>query len=170
MQFKNIDDKLKMALVNWTSPNQYIEICERRHSMKKFLNEFKEFALRGNIMSMAIGVIIGVSFQGLVTSLTDNLISPFIGIFVNYNLDYLYFTIFDATFLYGSFLTSVINFVIIAFVVFTLMRGTNKLFNGVKKAEEPKNPPRLCEFCFTDIHKDATRCPHCTSQLTVLEE
>ena len=139
--------------------------------MKKFLKEFKEFALKGNVMSMAVGVIIGVAFQGLVTSLTDNILSPFIGLLIRQNFDYLELHIFGATLQYGAFLTTLINFIIMAFVVFSMIRIANKLLNFhlLKKPEEAIEPPRNCPYCMTQIHKNATRCPYCTSELKLLD-
>lgn len=131
--------------------------------MKGFLREFKEFALRGNVMALAVGVIIGSAFQGVVTSLTDNLISPIIGLFARQNFDYLELNIFGITLRYGAFVTSVINFVILAFVVFMLVRGMNKLLADKKESGEPSVPERLCPFCKTALHPEATRCPGCTS-------
>ena len=132
---------------------------------KKFLNEFKLFALRGNVMSLAVGVIIGSSFQGVVTSLTENILSPIIGLFTKQNFNSLELGILGTTLRYGAFITSVINFIIMAFVVFILVRIMNKLLTlGEHKKEEPP-PARLCPFCKTALHKDATRCPACTSQL-----
>jgi len=131
--------------------------------MRKFLAEFRDFALRGNIVSMAVGVLIGVSFQGLVTSLTDNIISPVIGIFARQNFDDLEWEIFGATLRYGAFVTSVINFVILAFVVFLMMRSMTCVMTVCKKAEAEKPPAPTCPFCLSEVKANATRCPYCTS-------
>ena len=132
--------------------------------MKKFLQEFKLFALRGNVMSLAVGVIIGSAFQGVVASLTDNILSPIIGLFTKQNFDSLILSVLGITLRYGAFITSVINFVIMAFVVFMLVRAMNKLLSlGEKK--EAAAPARLCPFCKTALHPEATRCPACTSEL-----
>ena len=132
---------------------------------KNFLNEFKQFAQRGNVMSLAVGVIIGSSFQGVVTSLTENVLSPIIGLFTKQNFNSLELSILGTTLRYGAFITSVINFIIMAFVVFILVRAMNKLltFGEHKKEESP--PARLCPYCKTALHKEATRCPACTSQI-----
>ena len=130
--------------------------------LKKFLQEFKEFALRGNVMSLAVGVIIGSAFQGVVKSLTDNILSPIIGLFTRQNFDSLEFGVLGITLRYGAFITSVINFTIMAFVVFMLIRAMNKLLSlGEQKQEE--TPARLCPYCKSALHPDATRCPACTS-------
>ena len=134
--------------------------------MKTFLKEFKEFALKGNVMSLAVGVIIGMAFQGVVTSLTDNVLSPIIGLFAGQNFDYMVLEIFGVTIGYGAFITSVINFIIMAFVVFILVKIMNKLF-ALGEQKKTAEPDRLCPFCKTKIHKEATRCPACTSDVSM---
>jgi len=130
--------------------------------VKKFFTEFKTFAIRGNVMSLAVGVIIGSSFQGVVNSLTENLLSPIIGLFTKQNFDSLQVNVLGTTLRYGAFITSLINFLIMAFVVFLMVRGMNKLLSIGKKK---KAAARHCPFCKTILHKDATRCPACTSVL-----
>ena len=103
--------------------------------MKKFFHEFKEFAVKGNVMTLAVGMIIGLGFQGVVSSLTDNIISPIIGIFVGQNFDYLEVTVRGSSIMYGAFVTSVINFVILALVVFMIVKAMNTLI-GEKKDED----------------------------------
>jgi len=134
--------------------------------MKKFFNEFKEFALRGNVMNLAVGIIIGAAFQSIVTSLMDNILSPIIGLFSGQNFDTWQWHVLGIDIKYGAFITSVINFLIMAFVVFLIVKFMNKLLSVNKKpaaAEAPKT--RACPFCMTDISVKATRCPACTSQL-----
>jgi len=137
--------------------------------LKSFLKEFKEFALKSNAMALAVGVIIGGAFQGVVTSLTDNILSPIIGLFAGGNFDSLDISILGVTIKYGAFITSIVNFFIIAFVVFIMIKWMNKLVSSVKKEEPspsvPEVPPRLCPYCKTTLHADATRCPACTSKL-----
>ena len=136
--------------------------------MKKFFQEFKEFALRGNVISLAVGMIIGLAFQNVVTSLTDNILSPIIGLLVGQNLDYLYVYFMGVTLTYGAFITAIINFIITAFVVFLIVRAMNKLLAASerkKKEAEEEKPTPLCPFCKTAVHEDATRCPSCTSIL-----
>lgn len=106
--------------------------------MKKFISEFKAFALRGNVMDLAVGVIIGGAFTALVTSLIDNLISPIIGCFSLDGFSGLSVTIGKATLTYGAFIMDVINFIIMAFVVFLMVKAVNKLTSLGKKKEEPK--------------------------------
>ena len=134
---------------------------------KRFLREFKEFALRGNVMSLAVGVIIGSAFQGVVKSLTDNILSPIIGLFTRQNFDSLTLNVLGITLGYGAFITALINFIIMAFVVFLLVRAMNTLMalGEHKKEEEPPPPARLCPYCKTALHPEATRCPACTSEV-----
>ena len=136
-------------------------------TMKKFMHEFKEFALRGNVMSLAVGVIIGAAFQNVISSLTDNILSPIIGLIIGQNFDLLELNVLGVTLRYGLFITSIINFIITAFVVFLIVRAMNRLFDAEKRSEkvpEPE-PEHHCPYCMTALHKDATRCPACTSVL-----
>lgn len=130
--------------------------------MKKFFKEFKEFALRGNVMDMAVGIIIGGAFSGIVTSLTDNFINPIINLIMG-NASY---TKADVIGFGSAFLASVVNFVIMAFILFCLIKGINKLMSVGKKKEEPKAPTtKICPYCKSEIPLDAVRCAHCTSEL-----
>lgn len=137
--------------------------------MKKFFSEFKEFAMRGNVMQLAVGVIIGAAFQTIVTSLTGDILSPIIGLLTKKNLDNLEIHFFDATLRYGAFLTAIINFILTALVIFLLVKGMNRLLDGRKKEESPAEPPapttKSCPFCCTEIPIAAKRCPACTSEL-----
>ena len=138
--------------------------------MKKFFEEFKAFALKGNMMDMAIGVIIGGAFSTLVTSLTDNLISPILGILGKVNFDAMMWDVFGdgkLVFKYGAFITAVINFLIMALLIFLLVKGMNRLAAlGQKPVSAPEAPPaRLCPYCRCEVNEAATRCPHCTSAL-----
>ena len=136
--------------------------------MKEFLDEFKAFALKGNVMDLAIGVIIGGAFQAIVTSLVGDIISPAIGIFASTDFSNLVLTINGAEIKYGSFITAIINFIIMAFIIFCLVKGLNKLASVGKKEEEPAAPTeKTCPFCQSKISIKATRCPHCTSALEV---
>ncbi|MCL2030455.1 MAG: large conductance mechanosensitive channel protein MscL [Oscillospiraceae bacterium] len=133
--------------------------------MKKFLKEFKEFAVKGNVMSLAVGVIIGAAFQGVVTSLTDNVLSPLIGLFMGQNFDALEAGFLGVTLSYGKFITSAVNFLIMAFVVFLMVRAMNRVMRIGKKPAPPAPPPRLCPYCKTEIHREAVKCRACTSEL-----
>ncbi|MCL2566071.1 MAG: large conductance mechanosensitive channel protein MscL [Defluviitaleaceae bacterium] len=139
--------------------------------MRKFFYEFKDFALRGNMMSMAVGVIIGAAFQGLITSLTDNILSPIIGLFTRQNFDLLELHAFGVVLRYGAFLTALINFVIMAFVVFLMIRGMNYLLAlGHKKEQAKAEAEPNCPYCKTVVHKEAIRCPACTSEISEIKE
>jgi len=134
--------------------------------MKKFLKEFKDFALKGNVLNLAVGVIIGASFQGVVSSLTENILSPIIGLLTRQNFDSLKLEVLGITLKYGAFITSVINFIIMAFVVFLLVRMMNRLLTiGQEKPKAPAPTKKQCPYCFSEISIKATRCPACTSQL-----
>ena len=136
--------------------------------MKKFFDEFKAFISRGNVMDMAVGVIIGGAFTAIVTSLVNDIINPLLGIFGGMNFDQLVWNINGAAIAYGKFITAVINFLIMALIIFGIIRTMNKMSDKFGKKEEPKEPTtKKCPYCKTDIAIDATRCPHCTSQLDV---
>ncbi len=123
--------------------------------MKKLLEEFKAFIMRGNIMDMAIGVIIGGAFSNLVTSLLDNIVSPILGFFNYGGLNGLSFTLLRAGLRYGAFLNDVINFIIMAAVVFAMMKIVTMIMNAVhrKEAEKPAEPPKPTqeELLLTEI-------------------
>lgn len=133
--------------------------------MKKFLQEFKDFAMKGNVMDLAVGVIIGAAFQGMVASLTENILAPVIGLFTGQNFDLLQWEVAGISLKYGAFLTSVVNFVIMALVVFLLVKGMNGLSSLGKKKEEAEKTTKTCPFCQSEVSIKATRCPACTSQL-----
>ena len=134
--------------------------------MKKFIEEFKAFALRGNVMDMAVGVIIGGAFSGIVTSLTDNFIQPILNVLTGQAT----YSLKDVAGFGSAFLSAVINFLIMAFILFCLVKGINKLMNIGHKEEEPAAPTtKKCPFCKSEIAIEATRCPHCTSELPVDE-
>ncbi len=138
--------------------------------MKKFLKEFKEFALKGNVMDLAIGVIIGAAFQAIVTSLTSDIISPIIGLVADTDFSDLVAKINNVEIRYGAFITAVINFLIMAMVIFLFLKVINKLTHLSKKEEVKAEPiTKKCPFCFSEIDIHATRCPHCTSQLEAVE-
>ena len=135
--------------------------------MKKFLEEFKKFALRGNVLDMAVGVIVGGAFTGIVTSLTANFINPLLNLIMTGGAGEISEGVawtFGAAI--ASFLTTVVNFIITAFVLFVLLRGINKLMTLGKKKEAPAAPTtKKCPYCLSEIPIEATRCAHCTSEL-----
>ena len=140
--------------------------------MKKFFDEFKAFISRGNVIDMAVGIIIGGAFTAIVSSLVEDIINPIIGLFGGMNFDRYKVTLMgEATLNYGEFLTAVMNFIIMAFVVFFLVSMINKTAEKMKKKEEEAAPAtKKCPFCMSDIHLDATRCPHCTSVIEKVEK
>ena len=137
---------------------------------KGFFQEFKEFISRGNVMDMAVGIIIGGAFTAIVNSLVDDIISPLLGLFGNMNFDQLTAKIGGVTLTYGKFVTAVINFLLIALVLFCIIKTLNKASESAKKLTGHEDKPaatttKICPYCKSEIPIDATRCPHCTSQL-----
>ena len=129
--------------------------------MKKFLEEFKAFALRGNVIDMAIGVVVGGAFTAIVTAVKDNFIMPLIE-FIMGNAAY---TEADIKTFIAAIISSIIYFIITAFVLFCIIKAINKASELGKKKEEPVAPTtKVCPFCKSEIAIDATRCPHCTSE------
>lgn len=159
------------------------------------LKEFKEFAMKGNIMDLAVGVVIGGAFQGIVNSLVNDIIMPLIATFTG-RVDFseLTITIGQSSIKYGSFITAIVNFLIIAFSIFLFIRYMNKLNKKLEEFKEeeikklkkkgkfgrrktdkeiiptPEPTTKNCPYCFTEINIHATRCPHCTSKLEEKEE
>lgn len=136
------------------------------------MEEFKKFIMRGNVMDMAVGVIVGGAFTSIVTSLNKDILTPIIGIFGGTDFSHLFVVLGsgeDAPILaYGNFITAVLNFLITAFVIFLLVKGINKINEKFSKKEEtPAAAPttKTCPYCKTTIAIDATRCPNCTSEL-----
>lgn len=150
---------------------------------KGFMAEFKKFIMRGNVIDLAVGVIVGGAFQAIVKSLVDDLVMPVISLATK-GLDFSkLFVALDgqeyatleaaqeagaAVLSYGNFISAVINFLIMAFVVFCLVKAINAVADKAKKKEEeaPAAPTtKECPFCKSEIAIEATRCPHCTSEL-----
>lgn len=141
---------------------------------KGLIGEFKDFISKGNALSMAIGVIVGGAFTGIVTSLTENIINPVIGMFGGANFDaYSVNLLGEATLYYGKFLTTVVNFLITMFVLFLIVKGINKMQDEALKRlhhgkeEESVPTTKKCPFCCSEIPIEATRCAHCTSEFVV---
>ncbi len=135
---------------------------------KGLLQEFKEFISRGSVMDLAVGIIIGGAFTAIVTALVENIINPIIGVLTG-GIDFSAFKIpltadpAGAAIQIGSFINAVIHFLLIALVIFLLIKGLNSLHQ--KQESTPEKPVRLCPYCKGEIADDATRCPHCTSVL-----
>lgn len=145
---------------------------------KGFIKEFKEFVLRGNVMDLAVGVIIGAAFGNIVTALTDDFINPLIAsiggveIAGMVRLPWVDYTGLDSEAVkalalnYGHFITTIINFLIMALCIFLMVKAVNKLMSIGKKPEEPAAPTtKECPFCKSEISIEATKCPHCTSDI-----
>ena len=154
--------------------------------MKQFLNDFKAFAFKGNMMDLAIGMIIGAAFTALVNSVVSNLFMPVISLFTG-GIDFsnLYLPLSagskeafmagadiataraaGSVLPYGTFITDLIQFLILAFVVFMMIRCLTKAMEAAKKEQEEEAPTtKECPFCKSEINIEATRCPNCTSEL-----
>ena len=158
------------------------------------LKEFKEFAMKGNVVDLAVGVVIGAAFQKIVTSLVEDIIMPCISILIG-KIDFsdMVLTVGSASIKYGNFITTIVNFLIISFSIFLVVKYINKLnhpeklkelndkfvhsidkqgrLKKHKKEEKPVAPvepeTKVCPYCLTEIKYKATRCPHCTLELTV---
>jgi large conductance mechanosensitive channel len=133
----------------------------------KAMNEFKEFILRGNVVDLAIAVVIGAAFSGIVGALVKDLITPLIAaIGGKPDFSALYFTINNSRFLYGDFINAVISFLIIAAVIFFLvLRPLNVLLARTKKGPEPVVTAKDCPYCLSSIPLAATKCAFCTADL-----
>ena len=136
-----------------------------------FIDEFKKFIMRGNVMDMAVGVIVGGAFTAIVTSLNQDILTPILGILGGTDFSDLSIKLGSGenapVLAYGNFITAVINFLITALVIFCIVKGINKINDRFsKKKEAPAAPTtKKCPFCKSEIAIDATRCPHCTSEL-----
>ncbi len=164
--------------------------------MKKFFEEFKAFALKGNVLDLSVAVIIGAAFQAIINSVVNDLINPLLSLVLKADFSGLFIpltkeiTVVDengvetvmqtanmtlaeleaqgaGVFKYGSFINAVINFIIMALVIFLLVKGINKISSLGKKVEEAPAAPttKKCPFCMSEIDINATRCAHCTSVL-----
>ena len=130
--------------------------------------EFKEFINRGNVVDMAVGIMIGAAFKAIVDSLVNDIISPIIGLLFKQDFSGLSLRLWDVELKYGAFIMAVLNFLIIAFVLFIIIKLMNSLRDmGKKKEEEAPAAPttKECPYCKSEIAIDATRCPHCTSEV-----
>ncbi len=137
--------------------------------MKSFMKEFKEFISRGNVMDMAVGIIIGGAFTAIVTSLVNDILMPLIaGIFGGLDFSSWVLKIGESSINIGTFVAALVNFLIVAFVIFSIIKAMNKAASIVKKPEEeaPAAPTtKICPYCKSEINIEATRCPACTSLL-----
>lgn len=136
-----------------------------------FISEFKKFIMRGNVLDMAVGVIVGGAFTSIVKSLNEDILTPLIGVFGGTDFSYLTVTLGSGenapVLTYGNFITAIINFLITAFVIFILVKTINTVNDKLSKKEEAVEEvtTKECPFCKSTIAIGATRCPHCTSEL-----
>lgn len=141
--------------------------------MKKFLNEFKAFIAKGNVLDLAVGVIIGGAFSSIVTALTDNIINPLINCIGGAEIQGKIHLVGDNYIDYGAFISAIINFIIMAFIIFCIVKAVNKAMTiGKKKEEEVEEEPttKTCPFCKSEIPVDAVKCSHCTSDIPEEEQ
>lgn len=138
---------------------------------KGFLEEFKKFIMRGNVMDMAVGVIVGGAFTAIVTSLNQDVLTPILGIFGGTDFSNLKLVLGSGetapVLSYGNFITAVLNFLITAFVIFVLIKMINTLGDRLIKKEPEAPKTKNCPYCISEIPVEATRCAHCTSILEV---
>jgi large conductance mechanosensitive channel len=136
--------------------------------IKKFLEEFKAFAMRGNVLDMAVGVVVGAAFKAIVDSLVNDIISPLIGIIFSADFSDVVLNINGSPIGIGNFINAIINFVIVAFALFVVIKAANAT-SALRKKKEDEAPAapttKICPFCQSEISIKATRCPHCTSEL-----
>jgi len=132
--------------------------------MGSFMKEFKEFAMKGNVMDLAVGMIIGAAFTAIISALVDNILSPLIGLLIKVDFNDAAVNVAGVDIMYGAFIMAIINFIIVAFVLFAMIKAMNKLRKEPEAAEEEPTT-KVCPFCKSEIPIEATRCPHCTSQL-----
>ncbi len=136
--------------------------------MKKFFAEFKEFINKGSVLDLAVGVIIGGAFSGIVNALIDNIINPLIACIGGTDIGFAFEIIKgnEATKVnLGAFISAIINFLIISFVIFMIVKSANKAkeLTAKKEKEEEAVTTKVCPFCKSEIAIDATKCPHCTA-------
>ena len=139
---------------------------KKTSGIKNFFEEFKAFAMRGNVLDMAVGVVVGSAFTAIVTSLVNDIISPIIGLFFNADFSDVVIQIGDVGIGVGAFLNAIINFLIVAFVLFVVIKFVNSLHRKPEEPAEPEEPTtKVCPYCQSEISIKAVRCPHCTSKL-----
>lgn len=162
--------------------------------MKKFFSEFKAFALKGNVVDMAVGVIIGGAFGAIVTSLINDIFMPLLGLIIKADFSQWFIPLGEvpegtahtaeamaeagiSIFHYGKFISAIVYFILIALAIFLVVRALRKAEEMAKEAKKkkeeapaPEKKPRLCPYCKQEVADDATRCPHCTSELPPVEE
>lgn len=168
-----------MHLLSFSIARENREHTER-NKMKKTLSEFKDFIARGNVLDMAVGVIVGGAFGKIVTSLVNDIVMPLIGLILGgIDLTKMYLALDGKTYsnpveaaesgapilAYGNFIQNVIDFLIIAFVIFMAIKQIGKLKSHFVHEEAAAPTTKKCPYCFEEINIQATRCPHCTAEL-----
>lgn len=140
--------------------------------MKGFIEEFKKFIMRGNVLDMAVGVIVGGAFTAIVTSLNKDILTPLLAILGGTDFSHLQLKLGSSetapVLMYGNFITAIINFLVTAFAIFCLVKLINTVSDKFAKKEEPAPAApttKKCPYCLSDIAIEATRCPHCTSHI-----
>ncbi len=160
-----------------------INETEAAKKTKGFFDDFKAFAFKGNVVDMAVGVIIGGAFGAIVSSLINDIIMPAIGVLIRVDFSQWYVALDGNTYAsleeaqaagvgilhYGNLISAVVYFLLVALSIFVVVRalhqGREKYDKKHAPAPAPEKKPRLCPYCFSEIHDEATRCPHCTSEL-----
>ena len=131
------------------------------------LKEFRDFILRGNVIDLAVGIVIGAAFGALVTSFVGDVLTPLLGLLSIPDFSTLSFEAGKATVNYGKFLNAFISFLLVALAIFFfVVKPMNAMTARLKKPDDGEKPLKTCPFCATDIPSAATRCPACTSQLS----
>ena len=140
--------------------------------MKKFMKEFKEFIAQGNVLDLAVGVIIGGAFSAIVNALIDNIINPLIACIGGTDVGFTVPLINGQAMDIGKFISAILNFLIVAFIIFLIVKSANKAKSLAKKDEEEEEEvsTKTCPFCKSEIDIEATKCPHCTSDQPAEEE
>ena len=134
--------------------------------VKKLLEEFKAFAMRGNVLDMAVGVVVGGAFTAIVTALVEDVINPVIGLFFKADFSSVVIDLGGSSIKIGEFVNSIINFLIVAFVLFVVIKAINSLHKNPAELAAPAAPTtKVCPYCQSEINIKAVRCPHCTSKL-----
>ena len=164
-QYAIIKIKEPLAVKKGNKKERFIYGGEKS-GIKKFLEEFKAFAMRGNVLDMAVGVVIGGAFTAIVTALVEDIINPLIGLFFKADFSDVVIGLGGSSIKIGEFVNSVINFLIVAFVLFVVIKFVNSLHKKPEAPAEPEEPTtKVCPYCQSEISIKAVRCPHCTSKL-----
>lgn len=153
----------KKIIVFWDTLGSLLTVFRKEALMIK---EFKEFISQGNVLDMAIGVIIGAAFKAIIDSLVADIITPILNVFLQgVNFSEWVVNAGPIQFALGNFINNIISFLVIAFVLFIIVKSVNKAKAFNKKEDVPAPTTKTCPYCKSEIPLEASRCPHCTSQL-----